>query len=193
MLRKFNLNTTLIKCKFENHKNIKEHLIKLIDSQKAEKVNTRDEYYEDNISQTDWKNATDLNLPWKQYFLPYFENTLKNACTTMGFEKFDLTHLWFQKYNKGGYHNWHVHGSNYTGVYYLNLPKGSALTKLLDGFNLSNILSYDTEEGDMIFFPSHIIHKGEKQLLDENKIIISWNIQFHTIQKNLLNYLNGRI
>ena len=40
MLRKFNLNTTLIKCKFENHKNIKEHLIKLIDSQKAEKINT---------------------------------------------------------------------------------------------------------------------------------------------------------
>ena len=39
MLRKFNLNTTLIKCKFEDHKNIIEDLIKLIDSQKADEIN----------------------------------------------------------------------------------------------------------------------------------------------------------
>jgi len=191
MIEKFNINTTLIKYKFSNHLNIKNKLINLINQQKAEKINTKDLYYNDNISLTDWAESSNFTIEWKKYFIVYFNEVLKQITHTLGYDTFEICNLWFQKYNKNGYHNWHIHGCNYTGVYYLNLPKGSSGTKLLDDYNLKTVFSIEAKEGDMIFFPSHIIHKGDIQLIDQTKIIISYNINFFNIKKEILDYLKN--
>ena len=49
----------------------------------------------------------------------------------MGFEKCIINDLWFQQYNKQGTHGWHVHGHNYTGVYYVNFNKDMQRLELL--------------------------------------------------------------
>lgn len=189
MFEKTKINSVLLKTKLKYHSQIKNNLINLINNQKAESVQTKDNHFDDNISLTDWSTGGDFNLPWKKYFLPYFEETLIEMAKKLGFDKLKLIHLWFQKYDQGGYHNWHIHGYNYSGVYYLNLPKGSSTTKLLDSYDLKSITDINAEEGDIIFFPSHVIHKGDKQTIDKTKIIISWNIELDTIKKDLLNYL----
>ncbi len=49
---------------------------------------------------------------------------------------------------------------------------------------------YEAEEGDVIFFPCHMIHRGCMQRAEEDKTIISWNLDFQTIRQDVL-YLNA--
>jgi hypothetical protein len=189
MFEKTNISSVLLKTKFKYHKEIKNKLISLIDKEKAENIKVKDNYFDDNITFTDWSTSSNFELPWKKYFLNYFVEVLKEMANVLGFNKIKLMHLWFQKYEKDGYHNWHIHGYNYTGVYYLNLPKGSSDTKLLDCYDLKSVQSSNAEEGDIIFFPSSVIHKGSKQIKDETKIIISWNIELDSIKKEIIDYL----
>ena len=100
------------------------------------------------------------------------------------YNKLTINNLWFQRYKKNSIHNWHVHGDNYTGVYYLELPKDnvSCLTEFLYPDNLEKSFSIDANEGDIIFFPSFLIHRAPSLQSKKTKTIISWNCNFNEIQ-----------
>ena len=56
--------------------------------------------------------------------------------------------------------------NNYTGVYYLQFPKGATKTQLV---NEQKIFEVDAKEGDIVIFPSFIIHRSPKITEDVEK------------------------
>ena len=162
--------------KFKHHNEIKDNLLNLIE--KAENDNFVDmkEYYGDNITKLDWRDSSNMDREWVQYFLPFFSKYLSAEANQKRFFEVRLPKIWFQQYQKGGKHGWHVHGDNYAGVYYLDLPQEVPKTQLLleDG----RVITPEVEEGDILLFPSSLIHKAPENETDIQKTIISFNVNF---------------
>jgi len=97
---------------------------------------------------------------------------------------------WIQ-YVKNNTHTWHVHGENYTGVYYLEFPKDSPKTELVDQLNLNKKIIIEAVEGDVVIFPSFIIHRSPKVISDLRKTIISFNLHFTKVKDSVFSTLNS--
>jgi|DEB0MinimDraft_6_1074348.scaffolds.fasta_scaffold58020_3 hypothetical protein len=184
---KSSISSTVLKGRFEEHKEVKKKLLDLQKDAPGEPCVLLDDYHTDNISFTDWFHAGDLeNRPWVKYFMPRFTPYWGEMAKELGFENLQINKLWFQRYNQESFHNWHTHASNYTGVYYLELPEGSGQTEFIDPTDLRTTWFNDAKEGDIIFFPCHLIHRGSIQQINKQKTIISWNLDFQTIRRDVL-------
>lgn len=161
---------------FDGHLAIKTDLLSLIDNAKSESLTNKDDYYQDNISRLDWDKKDDWNREWVQKFLPLLHKNVDKMMNEIGFENHNVLCLWFQQYLKNGTHGWHVHGDNYTGVYYLELPEGTPTTEYCQPMNTKKIGKFNVKEGDILLFPSFVIHRAIKNLSDKRKTIISFNI-----------------
>ena len=82
--------------------------------------------------------------------------------------------MWFQQYANGSQHGWHIHGDHMTAVYYLDLPKDSPKTEWINPMD-NTVNQFDVEEGDIIIFPSWIVHRAPINESNNMKTIISWN------------------
>jgi predicted 2-oxoglutarate/Fe(II)-dependent dioxygenase YbiX len=98
--------------------------------------------------------------------------------------------MWYQQYIQNDTHTWHIHGENYTGVYYLELPKDSPKTELIDQLDLNKKISIEAIEGDVIIFPSFIIHRSPKITNNLKKTIISFNLNFTKVKESIFSKLN---
>ena len=94
----------------------------------------------------------------------------------LGYNWFNVVDIWFQQYECESEHDWHLHGNNYTGVYFLDLPEDSPKTMFKDPMDSKIKKEFDVSEGDILIFPSFIIHKAPKNNSIKTKTIISWNI-----------------
>ena len=86
--------------------------------------------------------------------------------------------LFYQQYMKEQHHGWHVHADcQYSGVYYLDIPEGSPKTEYRDPFT-NNICQLDIKEGDVVAFPSFLVHRAPSNPVNSPKTIISFNFNF---------------
>lgn len=162
---------------FEYHHSIKDRLLMLINKSK----NDFDGHPNDKIDYLDWRESANMNREWAQFIMPFLQRHFLKCIKHLNLNKVYIRDLWFQKYKKHGVHNWHVHSNNYTGVYYLQFPKGATKTQLV---NEQKIFEVDAKEGDIVIFPSFIIHRSPKITEDVEKIIISFNLDFDEIDDN---------
>ena len=169
----------IIKLPFLKHNEIKKDLIQAIHDGWAEPKQSNDKYYNDNIAKTDWDISNDYERPWLKFFLPYFEPHLLNMIQAAGYANYELFEIWFQSYVQNSTHGWHIHGRNFTGVYYVNLPEGTPKTQIYD--RELGVFPIKADEGDIVMFPSHTIHRAPEMLLDKEKIIISFNVEMKGI------------
>ena len=89
-------------------------------------------------------------------------------------KRIEITNMWFQVYKKGNYHNLHSHpGTNFTNVFYLNLPNKEVKTKIF--INNNEQFNIDVKEGDILTFPGYYAHSSPINTFDEDKIIIAFN------------------
>lgn len=79
---------------------------------------------------------------------------------------------WFQQYMQGSDFGWHQHDGHWAVVYYLELPEISEGTEFLN---------YDilVEEGDIIFFPTFLVHRSPSITSNQRKTIIATNISLN--------------
>tara|TARA_R100000687_G_C6300168_1_gene95504 strand:- start:145 stop:459 length:315 start_codon:yes stop_codon:yes gene_type:complete len=98
--------------------------------------------------------------------------------------------IWFQQYFKKGTHGWHIHGHNFTGVYYLDFDRTSPKTELVYPYKNKEKISINANEGDIVIFPSFAIHRGCQLLDDKTKTIISFNFSLKEITKEKMKELN---
>ena len=117
------------------------------------------------------------------------QNYFENCLNVLNFQKVVINNLWFQQYEQNGTHGWHIHGSNYTGVYYVEFEKNYAKTELINPIDDEKII-IDAEEGDIVIFPSFIIHRSALQKVNKTKTIISFNLSFDNISKQYLEKIN---
>ena len=79
---------------------------------------------------------------------------------------------------------------NYTGVYYVQFSNKCAKTQLIDPFSQNKKIEIEAKEGDIVIFPSYVIHRATEQKENLEKIIISFNINFTKILPNLFKKIN---
>ena len=173
---KYLLESTFIINPLEEHKQIKDEVLKLIDEQELFE-NLYDPNDGVNITKCDWGTSRwDRNRKWVNTLMkdlgPHLQNTIKE----MGYVEFTLQEMWYQQYEKASGHGWHVHGQNWTNVYFLELPEGSPKTQFINPFDQTTISEFNVKEGDVLTFPSYVIHRAPINRGDERKTIISWNM-----------------
>jgi len=172
---------------FDGHTSIKEELLVLINNAKSESLVAKDDYYRDNISRLDWSYRNDFDRNWVKKFLPLLHQNIDEMINQIGFENHTVLFLWFQQYLKNGTHGWHIHGDNYTGVYYLELPEGTPTTEYCNPLDIKETNKFDVREGDIILFPSFVVHRAIKNLSDKRKTIISFNINLGKVLRGYQN------
>jgi len=161
----------------KEHKNIKTDLLNLIEKIPTTELKTNEE----NIVHTDWNIPKDYKREYADYFFecikPYMDKMSEffhsNIC--------EIHNVWFQQYKKNNKHDWHMHErTNFTNIYYLEMPDENMKTELYDILNKKNI-TLNVKEGDMVCFPAHWLHRSKINKGENRKTIISFNCDFYDV------------
>jgi hypothetical protein len=162
----------------EKHKIIKEELLTKINSQDSETLESKKENYDDSIHKLDWSKSNDFTRPWVEVFTPFLKENLLQIVKSIGFKKVLIRNIWFQQYHQNNRHGWHKHGCNFTGVYYLELPEGTPSTQICNPMGLNLTANLEAKEGDVVVFPSFVVHRAPHNKSTKRKTIISFNLDF---------------
>ena len=185
MFKKFFIYTPVIVDSFPLHKRIKKGLLKALADSKGDPYKNITSTMSDDLSKTDWPLSGDFSRPWVKKYGPMIKKFLSKHALHLGYRKLDISRLWFQQYKQQQTHGWHGHARNYTGAYYVELPKNSEPTQILFPQNLDKTFSVNVKEGDMILFPSYFIHRSPPLKNNKRKTIISWNMDLLDIHPDL--------
>jgi hypothetical protein len=173
-MKKYSIDAPYVISQFSQHCNIKSKLLSLIDS--ADYENLKYDTVETDISKSDWSFSRDITRSWVSEIVNPLITDVKAVYSFMGYDTVLLKELWFQQYQEGSKHGWHVHGSTFTNIYYLELPNGTPKTQIVNPFNQQEIIELDVKEGDIVSFPSFIIHRAPKNNSTLRKTIVSFNL-----------------
>lgn len=159
---------------FTNHNVVKDKVIELV------RADTNGPNFDkkDQISKTDWYSSESYSN--REYFKLLIENNFANEINDnlkyTGIGDWQIINLWYQLYNTNDTHDWHDHGqSHWSFVYYVQLPKNSKGTICKD-MTTGEQIDPNQKEGDIFIFPSMIKHCSPPNLDNQEKIIISGNI-----------------
>ena len=147
---------------FPKHKKIKKKLLSLIDEMPS-----------GDTVKSDWDlpkeyNRKYLNLFYKEIFDLMLEVSSKFYC-----DSWEIYNAWFAQYSENDKHNWHTHPlSNLSAVYYLELPKKELVTEFKGKFKPK------VKEGDILFFPSYMMHRSPINKSNKRKTVIAFNCDF---------------
>ena len=171
------LNTFYIIQDIVEHSNIKSQLLEYIHEMPDGVI--KDDY--GTISKTDWNIPKDHQRKYLDLFYTIIRPYIVNISNELGFKDWSIGNTWYQVYNKGDTHKWHVHSTaNYTNVYYLHLPDESIKTQIYDDTTKS-IVELEVHEGQLITFPANIKHRSPVNDTDQQKVIISFNSNFNMV------------
>ena len=173
-MKKQVLKSCIYKTKIKDHESVKKTILDFID---RDDFNTENSY-NDSISKFDYGNAFDYERPWVKYFAPFFNGALNELLSEMGIQRMSQMHgMWYQQYEENSAHGWHIHGGHMTGVYYLEFPKGCPHTNFIHPLT-GRVDNIKAEEGDIVFFPSYIVHQAPLNK-GPRKTIISYNFELY--------------
>ena len=173
------------------HLELRQLLLDTVNLAQTNQLKQQDNYYTDSISKVDWDLARNFNRPWVKVLLPAIQEYLNFAAFSSGYQNAIIEEIWFQQYVNGDCHGWHTHGSNFTGVYYLELDAASPRTEIIEPGTQSVKVTPDVSEGHVLIFPSYTIHKAPNVTNDQRKTIISFNFVMNLINPKLLSHLNN--
>tara|TARA_R100000152_G_C6687340_1_gene119777 strand:- start:154 stop:711 length:558 start_codon:yes stop_codon:yes gene_type:complete len=169
----------------DNFAEYKKKLLKIFDEDTKYKHNLGREiktdyfYNDDNASLPSYCSLVEEALS------PYLQQTEKS----MGF-KLQIRAMWYQQSIKGQAHGVHNHGATgFSAVWYVEFdPNEHTATTFYAPFN--DIFSGDPvhcipkiKEGDLVIFPSFMLHEQLKNSSNKRRTIVSFNIKGHTSQR----------
>jgi len=155
--------------KIKDFKKINKKLLLLINEIEKNPYTTN----KDNIFHTDWNLPKNFKRKYMDYFVLIIRPYLNEIAKKLHSEKAVIDNMWFQQYKKNGEHSWHTHGlSNFSNVYFVELPSKSLATEIL------NVNNLNLEEGNLLTFPSHLYHRSPINKTNKRKTIISFNCDF---------------
>ncbi len=164
--------------KIPEHLEIKETCLSLINDSPGERA----KYGNLDITRCDYKlngipqENDNPDRKWLQFLKPYILNVVSDTYKNLGYDNFKIHNIWYQQYETGSTHGWHVHtGCQWTSVYYLDLPDTAPKTQIISPFDQKTVIELDIKEGDVITFPSFVIHQAPKNKNNKTKTIISFN------------------
>jgi hypothetical protein len=168
MIKKYPFNSFYVIAEYEHHDKIKNEIMTMIDESEYQTRPTG--------IQTDFFVNHSIHKPWAQKFfehaMPYLSQTYKE----LGYTEISINGIWFQRYSKMIGHNWHTHGkTNFSTVYYLDVPENSAATAVKEPFDQESIV-YEGSEGTFSIFPAYAIHCATPNMSDQERTVIAFNV-----------------
>lgn len=127
----------------------------------------------------------DFNIPkaprtYLDLFAECIKPSIKQVEEKYGLEvKSFIGNPWFQQYEQGSDFGWHQHGGHWAVVFYVELPEMTESTEFL------NYGQFNVKEGDVIFFPTFLVHRSPKIISNQRKTIIATNIDFE-VDRNMI-------
>jgi len=155
--------------KVANHDAIKKQVLEALKYQGKYGINN----YAQKIYNTDWHLNSTFNRSYIDVVRPVFAMHLDMLKAAHGYNAVALTNIWYQQYKTGDYHSEHTHPRcTFSSVYYVNLPNDAPKTQFrLKGKNYM----FDVEEGNIITFPSLLIHQSPPNQSKGIKTVIAFN------------------
>jgi len=174
----YNLKSFYIISDIKEHLDNKILLLSLINTTKSSFIKEHGDF----VTKTDWEFQNE-----KREYLDKFYNMIKPYMNQMAHKlkcnEWNISSGWFQLYSKQSKHGWHLHtNTNYTNIYYLNLPNDKLKTQLYDIRDEKIIDEIEVNEGQLLTFPANIIHRSPENYSDELKVIISFNSNFDEVK-----------
>ena len=117
-------------------------------------------------------------------FLSIFKDELEEFGQELKLESFKIEDVWTVEYHTGQYHSIHTHGNgNLSAVLYFDQDEiEHSSTHFVVGTdyitNTTEIVSPLVKEGEIIIFPSHILHFTTPNNSKKTRRIISFDITF---------------
>lgn len=164
----------IITKNFSNHLLFKEKTLNLIDDLRCDGIKTP----EDSIYSTDWNIDKHPKKSYIDFIFPHLKNEIDIMLEQFNkaFPNLCYKNIWFQKYKKGDTHSYHRHpDSVFSIIYYLDLPKDSPVTSFIDPYN-NKKNKIRAREGDIVIFPSNLLHCSVKNKSNKIKTIIGINL-----------------
>ena len=168
----------------ESHKIIKPKILDLIE--KYEQVGV----CPDPVTKTDFYDDTRPNQ--NPNYFPILEQSAeslwKEICNKYWVKDFTITGCWFQQYINNSWHGWHLHGNASISMsYLLELPERKFSTEFID-IERNTTFQVDVEEGDVIIFPSYVIHRSPIITdSDIRKTTIAINLNLGDVNDTMIN------
>jgi len=189
-VKKFSLESYYTVGALPGHSNLKHSVLDAIAQSNHDTLLSKDAYYDDSVSKLDWSRAQDFERPWVKLLMPHINGYLDKLAVALGYQKACIDEFWFQQYVNGDSHGWHTHGSNFTGVYYLELDAASPRTEIIEPARQNKKIVVDVNEGDVLMFPSYTIHRAPSIKNDIRKTIVSFNFILDLINQETIIQIN---
>lgn len=175
MLEKTKLDMPIVLTRLREHENIKDELMFHINNQDANRIYS-DSHKDLDITRCDWNIDREVPRQWLEILRPHLTIELDSIYKELGYSKYDVKNIWFQQYATNGVHGWHVHvDCQWTNVYYVDMPDDCPQTEIINPYNQKEIIKVDVKEGDILTFPSFVIHRAPVNKSNKTKTIISFN------------------
>ena len=71
------------------------------------------------------------------------------------------------------------------------MPDDTPKTELIGQYDINKKITVEAKEGDIVIFPSFIIHRGLKVYSDSRKTIISFNLEFDLINEDIFDIIDN--
>lgn len=169
-----NILCPVIVSTIPNFYRVKHKILSLINSTQ-DALSENNPIVELDIERSDWHINEEPERQWLKEIYPIIHDNILETCQTMGFNSYNIIQAWFQQYSEQGSHGWHIHAGNFSGVVYLDLPQGAPVTLFCDPIT-KQTFKPDASEGDIVIFPSFLLHKSAPNFSKHLKTIISFNL-----------------
>ena len=151
--------------KVDKHHKFKNKILKEIDKTPASNIQ--------GVYKTDWETDSSIKRSyWEDYIKEIANRCIdilkKDLYGNINKKTWHHNH-WFHVYTKDSRFDWHNHSeSNFSGIYYISLPNKKYKTEFTD-------MDLSIEEGNLLIFPSFLLHRSPLIKDQTKKIIVSFN------------------
>lgn len=163
--------------KFEGFQDINVEVLSLIDKDENGVYNG-DDNSETAITKTDYFSNTQNSRAWLKFLKPYLIKNIDMLCGAMNYNAFMIGAAWYQQYENSSSHGWHGHSSNYSGVFYVEMPEDAPRTEFYDPKSETTYF-LPMNEGDIALFPAYLPHRSTPNNSSKRKTIISFNLDLN--------------
>ena len=155
---------------FRKHNKIKNKLLSLIDKMPNIFYQT---HKGTTATKSDWNLPSDFQRDYLDFFYKEINSLMSQTAKKFKCQNWTIHNAWFMQYKKNDKHACHTHPrTKLSAVYYLELPKKELITEFKNN-------KIKAEEGDILIFPSYMLHRAPVNKSNERKTVISFNCDFY--------------
>lgn len=174
-LNKYFCPTQIFISKMRSHSEVKNNILNFISNDGAGGILSADE----KIHKSDY-HLSHQKREWLDIFYREVKPCMEDVREELGLNSWSIHQAWYQWYERGDFHKRHIHPCcSFTAVYFLKLPDVSIKTKLYADSGSIAVNMPEISEGDVLFFPSAIMHESPPNKFDDSKIVVAFNCDFH--------------